>query len=207
MCKKYRGGYVFSGRWPTQSDYVSCTSRADWTRCAVLTFVQSQLHHFAMAKSRRGSSISTSFATELAVAQRQALLDLVREKPGISIDELIREGVDGVGALTVGELVSGRAGLASSGRGRGRSSAGSRGARRGGGTGKTLDLRSEDAKVAYDNAVLDAIQNEGGEAKAEAIRAAVGGTPTQLRTSLERWMAEGGIKKKGEKRATVYRVA
>lgn len=71
--------------------------------------------------------------------------------------------------------------------------------RRGGAKGKTkaLNLRDGKARDAYDSAVLAAIEQTGRTAKAEAIRAVVGGTATQLRNSLERAIDAKLVKKKG----------
>lgn len=150
----------------------------------------------------------SNFATELIAAQRQTLLEIVRSNPGISLADLLAQDVPGVGEITVGELLTGKASANGGGRGRrGRVVATGRGRGGGGGGKKALSLRSESDRNAYDNAVMSALKKAGGEARAEAIRAEVGGTSAQLRASLERWMAEKSIKKKGHRRATVYRVA
>lgn len=156
----------------------------------------------------RSMPTKSNFASELLAAQRQTLLELVRSNPSISLADLVAQDVPGIGEITVGELVDGKAAAGARRRGgRGRPAAAGRAGRTGGGRAKALNLRSEDERNAYDNAVMAALKRQGGEARAEAIRAEVGGTSAQLRASLERWMAEKGIKKKGHRRATVYRVA
>lgn len=64
-----------------------------------------------------------------------------------------------------------------------------------------VSLRAEAERDKFDQAVISALAGHGGEARAETIRDVVRGTAAQVRASLERWMAEKSVKKKGQRRA------
>lgn len=154
----------------------------------------------------RTSSASSSFANELLAAQRQTLIDLVRDKSSLTLAELVGGGVPGVGNITVGEIVSGKTAIRTRGGTRSKAAASPSGSKARKSKVKTWDLRTEEDRNRYDEATMAALKKLGGEASAGAIRAAVGGTPAQFRGSMERWMAEKAIAKSGVKRATQYRI-
>jgi hypothetical protein len=69
--------------------------------------------------------------------------------------------------------------------------------------GGKINTRTQDGRDALDAAVAVFLQSAG-SARAEAVRAAVGGQAAQVRKSLERLMAAKKVSRSGQKRGTTY---
>ncbi len=67
-----------------------------------------------------------------------------------------------------------------------------------------VNSRTEEGRAALDAAVGKVLASAKGPSRAENLRAAVGGTPAQVRHSLSRLMAEKKVTKSGQKRGTAY---
>ncbi len=73
------------------------------------------------------------------------------------------------------------------------------------GDGKRWDTRTEEGRAALDREVINALAAFGGvNVRAEAIRARVGATPAQIRTSLARHIEAGAVSYTGQARGTQY---
>lgn len=120
------------------------------------------------------------------------------------LSELVNAETD-LGALTIGEVFGVRGGRG--GRPRGTAKAtkskpkGSRTKRK---KAAERNMRTDEARAAFDKEVYGLLKAEGGKVSAEAMRADLGGTPDQLRKSLVRLMEAGKVKRTGKLRATRY---
>lgn len=162
---------------------------------AFLSPAPSRVAHLAERPRKRPrtsplSAASAAFVAELVASQRQALVDLVRSRPSVTLAELAAEDIPEIHDLTVGELVTGTADL------RGHSHEGN----------ETLNLRRQADRDRYDHAVLATLKHLGGEANAATLKAAVGGTRVQLQAAMNRWIAKDAVEKSGSTSGTVYRM-
>lgn len=80
----------------------------------------------------------------------------------------------------------------------------SSGASKGGKGGKLVNTRTPEGRAAYDAAVYDAVSAAGKPVGSSALRKKVGGTPLQLRTSLNRLIEDKKVTYEGKARATRY---
>lgn len=71
----------------------------------------------------------------------------------------------------------------------------------------SVDTRSAAGRDQYDAAVLDELRDVGGKMGATDLRARIGGTALQIRTSLGRLIDAGEVAFEGKARATRYWVA
>lgn len=158
------------------------------------------------------NDIESAFLAALEPARREALLSHVGANPDVTLGELVALG-NGLGevaaSLTVRELLTGGSGLRNRAPARKSKPEAKRPRRRGNKLArprsKTVDTRTAEGRAAYDEAVLAAVRDAGGDVQAEALLAAVGGTASQLRASLHRAIASKQIVRKGKARATTYR--
>ncbi len=158
------------------------------------------------------TDIESAFLAALEPARREALLTHVRANPDVSLGELVALG-DGLGevaaSLTVRELLAGGSALRTRTPARGSKAEAKRPRGRGNKLArprsKTVDTRTAEGRAAYDEAVLAAVRDAGGDVRAEALLAAVGGTASQLRASLHRAIEGKLVVRKGKARATTYR--
>ncbi|MEL6185636.1 MAG: hypothetical protein AAFU79_13520 [Myxococcota bacterium] len=121
------------------------------------------------------------------------------------LSELVSTETD-LGALTIGEVFGVKGGRG--GRPRGTAKATKSKPKKGSRT-KTKkaaerNMRTDEARAAFDKEVYGLLKAEGGKVSAEAMRAELGGTPDQLRKSLVRLMEAGRVKRTGKLRATRY---
>lgn len=155
-------------------------------------------------------NIAAQYQQNIDEHARTALRDAIAQHPTTSVADL-RELVaanPSLGAVTLSELLGGKA-RAVQVRGKApnqfvslkdKPAAGSRPAK-----GVAWDTRTEVGRETLDRAVLEAIAAFGGiGVSAEAIRARVGGTAAQVRTSLNRQIAAGDLSFSGKARGTRY---
>lgn len=71
-------------------------------------------------------------------------------------------------------------------------------------TGKLVNTRTKEGRVAYDQSVLDTVKQAPSPIGATAIRQEVGGTPLQVRAALDRLIESGAVSYQGRARATRY---
>lgn len=162
-------------------------------------------------------SISADYEKSLHSAARGALLRVIADHPSTSVAEL-RELVGqhpSLGGLTLGDLFGG--GASKPGRGRpakAKTEAGQP-ARRvvaaaKPGAAKRMDkwdTRTDAGRDALDRAVYETLGAFGGtNVSAEAIRARLGATPAQIRTSLNRHIVAGDVSFSGKARGTRYTI-
>ena len=69
---------------------------------------------------------------------------------------------------------------------------------------KNVNTRTPEGRAAYDIAVFDAVSASKKPIGSSKLRKAIGGTPLQLRTSLNRLIEEGKVTYQGKARATKY---
>jgi hypothetical protein len=161
-------------------------------------------------------SISTQYQTNLGDAARGALLSVVANHPSTSINEL-RELVQdhpALGGLTLAELVSSNLKTArTSSRRTSMSSVSKSSSSKPGGRSEFVEVptnwetRTEAGRTMFDRAVLQALEGCGGvNVSAEQIRAELGATPAQVRTSLNRQIEAGEVSFTGKARGTRYSV-
>ena len=72
------------------------------------------------------------------------------------------------------------------------------------GGGKNVNTRTPEGRAAYDAAVLNAVSASNKPIGSSKLRKSVGGTPLQLRTSLNRLIEEDKVTYQGKARATKY---
>ena len=72
------------------------------------------------------------------------------------------------------------------------------------GGGKNVNTRTPEGRAAYDVAVLDAVTASKKPIGSSKLRKAIGGTPLQLRTALNRLIEAGKVTYQGKARATKY---
>lgn len=70
-----------------------------------------------------------------------------------------------------------------------------------------LNLRTEEGRDQYDAQVAKALRQLGEEVASGEIRKIVGGSPAQVRASLDRLIEQGRVEYRGETRATRYWLA
>lgn len=68
-----------------------------------------------------------------------------------------------------------------------------------------VNTRTQEGRERYDRAVLELVRNAKGPIGATQIRDALGGTPLQVRTALNRLIEGGHLAYQGRARATRYR--
>lgn len=68
-------------------------------------------------------------------------------------------------------------------------------------------MRNPKGRAAYEESVLATVKSAGGAISAQGVRAAVGGTPAQARTALNRLIQRGVLGYAGRARATTYFLA
>lgn len=165
-------------------------------------------------------SITAQYQKSLSDAARDALRSLLANHPSTSVAdlrELVAENPS-LGSVTLAELLGGE-GKAPSGRGRKpKAGAAVRMAapdadKKGGATkrAKVAPVRDEwnthtaEGRAALDRAVLESLAAFGGVGvSAEALRARLGATPAQLRSSLNRHIEAGDVSFTGKARGTRY---
>jgi hypothetical protein len=161
----------------------------------------------AAAKSRKGFIATVASAIEEASrnALKEALgvvghgtpvgnlLDQVADSPYL---ERFRD-------LTIGELLEAMSGASKPRRGRPPGSGSAPAKKKGKGSRKSFSTRTDSGRKKIDVAVSDFLSSAG-EAGAEQIRSAVGGTSAQLRQSLDRLRKAKKVSRKGQKRGTRY---
>lgn len=158
-------------------------------------------------------SISSEYQKNLTNAARGALLSVVADHPNTSVADLRELVADhpGLGGLTLAELFGKGAGKGSAMR----SAKEAPKAAMGGYKGKPSikpskehgewDTRTEEGRTALDRAVFETLAAFGGVGvSAEAIRARLGATPAQVRTSLNRHIEAGDVSFSGKARGTRY---
>lgn len=72
------------------------------------------------------------------------------------------------------------------------------------GGGKNVNTRTPEGRAAYDVAVFEAVSASKKPIGSSKLRKAIGGTPLQLRTSLNRLIEDGKVTYQGKARATKY---
>ncbi len=72
------------------------------------------------------------------------------------------------------------------------------------GGGKNVNTRTPEGRAAYDVAVLNAVTASNKPIGSSKLRKAIGGTPLQLRTALNRLIEDGKVTYQGKARATKY---
>ncbi|MBV1862217.1 MAG: hypothetical protein KUG77_27610, partial [Nannocystaceae bacterium] len=70
--------------------------------------------------------------------------------------------------------------------------------------GKNVNTRTPEGRAAYDIAVFDAVSASSKPIGSSKLRKAIGGTPLQLRTALNRLIEDGKVTYQGKARATKY---
>lgn len=70
-----------------------------------------------------------------------------------------------------------------------------------------FNLRTEEGRIQYDGAVTKALRRIGGKVAAKDVREIVGGSPAQVRASLDRLIEQGRVVYEGKTRNTRYELA
>jgi hypothetical protein len=160
-------------------------------------------------------SISAEYEKSLTSAARGALLRVIADHPSTPVADL-RELVSqhpSLGGLTLADLF----GKSRSNSGAGRSTKPAQSGRRAAAAGSKpaaapkrtdkWDTRTDAGRAALDRAVYETLGAFGGtNVSAEAIRARLGATPAQIRTSLNRHIVAGDVSFSGKARGTRYTV-
>ena len=155
-------------------------------------------------------SIVSEYQDQLREAARGALREAVRQHPSTSVGELralVAEN-PGLGSITLTELVGGSNPPVRV-RGKVLKVFGSLRADRDAPAAKPKsdewETRTQAGRDALDRAVLEALAAFGGiSVSAEAIRARIGATAAQIRTALNRQIANGEVSFSGQARGTRY---
>ncbi len=164
-------------------------------------------------------TITTEYQKSMEEAARGALRSLVADHPNTSVGDL-RELVaehPSLGGVTLSDLLGRGAAPSAPRRGRPPKQQSAKAAvaegkkpsvaKRAGGH-KEWETRTEDGRAALDRAVLESLAAFGGVGvSAEAIRARLGATPAQIRTSLNRHIEAGEVTFTGKARGTRYSMA
>jgi hypothetical protein len=162
-------------------------------------------------------NISSAFQDALAAQAKAALVEVVAANPRISVKDLAElvAGNPQLGTLTLDELLGGEPSKPGRG-GRRKAAAAPAGApsaaapRKGGRKGGThkRNVRTEAGRDAFENEVLDALKEAGGEnVAATQLRNKLDADPTQLRTALNRLIERGVVTFTGKARGTRYSMA
>lgn len=141
------------------------------------------------------NKLETQFEKTVSGFQRQAFIDVVRQKPNTTIEDLYMLGKKHeLTDLTLAELM-----------GKHQPKAIRKTKKQAAGTENDIDVRTAAGRAAYDEAVFEVIKNADGEyVSAQQVRKAVGGKPHQARKALNRLIDAGQISFKGKARATRY---
>jgi hypothetical protein len=168
-------------------------------------------------------SITAQYQKSLSDAARDALRSLLANHPSTSVAdlrELVAENPS-LGSVTLADLLGGGDAKAPSGRGRKAKGApkaapsdAGEGKKAAGGTKRTKavaavrdewNTHTSEGRDALDRAVLESLAAFGGVGvSAEALRARLGATPAQLRSSLNRHIEAGDVSFSGKARGTRY---
>ena len=167
-------------------------------------------------------SITAQYQKSLSDAARDALRSLLANHPSTSVAdlrELVAENPS-LGSVTLADLLGGDEGKVSSGRGRkpkvaakaaapdvgeGKKGAGAKRAKAGAAVRDEWNTHTSEGRDALDRAVLESLAAFGGVGvSAEALRARLGATPAQLRSSLNRHIEAGDVSFTGKARGTRY---
>lgn len=166
-------------------------------------------------------SITAQYQKSLSDAARDALRSLLANHPSTSVGdlrELVAENPS-LGSVTLADLLGGGEGKVGPGRGRKPKAAGKAPALDAGEGKKGVTKRAKAApavrdewnthtaegRTALDRAVLESLAAFGGVGvSAEALRARLGATPAQLRSSLNRHIEAGDVSFTGKARGTRY---
>ncbi len=149
------------------------------------------------------------FNADLERAQRGTVIDLLRSHRDVTLAELaaLRDTHgDLVGSITLDELISGQPGTSKRrrrGLRRKKAAKGTTSGRRPGRPRK-VDTRTAAGREAYDEAMLAAAIGQGDSASADQLRALIGGTSEQARSSLARLVDAKQVKRMGRGRGTRY---
>ena len=163
-------------------------------------------------------TVLSDFESALANRAAEALIQLAADRPGLTVEDVrsLMGAYPMLGAMTLTELFG--ALPAAGGRGKGRKGKAVKG-RKGdapaveaapkkadkGGKRKGWNVRTEQGRAELDAAVLGALKDLGGvEVSAEQLRAGLGASPHQLRTSLNRHIESGAVTFSGKARGTRY---
>jgi hypothetical protein len=147
------------------------------------------------------AKLQDSIDKAVEAGARRVVIDMIRESPKATLGDILEltKGKWGSVArtITIGELLAGAP------------RAGRRGRATGGRQAPTgaVNTKTPAGRKRYDAAVLSAVRAARSPVSAAQIRAAVGGTPLQTRTALNRLIDAGKVKWTGKARGTRYRSA
>lgn len=166
-------------------------------------------------------TVLSDFESALANRAAEALIQLAADRPSLTVEDVrsLMGAYPMLGAMTLTELFGAlpAGGKAKAGKGR-KAAKGGKGRKADapaveaapkkadkGGKRKGWNVRTEQGRAELDAAVLGALKDLGGvEVSAEQLRAGLGASPHQLRTSLNRHIESGVVTFSGKARGTRY---
>lgn len=146
--------------------------------------------------------MSTLHDFESALSSRalSTLTEMVRDRPDMTVNDLreILSDHPQLRSVTLSELFPSSPSSSKASKRRGSKPSGKR----------SWNVRTAKGRAALDDAILNAIAELGGESvSASDIRSQIGGTPHQVRTSLNRFIEAGTLTFTGQARGTRYSLA